>query len=159
MTALLLKLGATCLQADQSYCTAFHAYVAAGSPDIATLFEHDEVAAQKGVNYLLVQPHYGTPDTVSPLTTSILNRDLGTACTLIDRGAKKEVHFKDFIASYLSRSERAKEQSSKENKEQYLRVSEYSPSQSFRNVNSSPLDDSRRWPRTYLTFRLLLLGH
>lgn len=100
MAQLLLKLGATCSQADADGCTVFHRYVDSGNVDmVETLIDNDPRGVQAAVNHLFFSGYMWRPDIVSPLQSALEKGDPILVLKVLNAGASVEIDFDAWLKS------------------------------------------------------------
>lgn len=98
MARLLLKLGATCSQAESNGTTALHRYIEDGNSDlIDVLLESDKAALKSAVNHLVLTGSYWSARTISPLHTAIMRGDAGLVRKLLSLGALPHIDFQTWL--------------------------------------------------------------
>ncbi|KAL7946435.1 hypothetical protein V8C42DRAFT_344279 [Trichoderma barbatum] len=100
MAQLLLKLGATCSQADADGCTVFHRYVNSGNVEMVdTLIENDPRGIQAAINHLFFAGYTWRPDIISPLQSALEKGDPILVLKVLNAGASIEVDFDTWLKS------------------------------------------------------------
>ncbi|UKZ55109.1 hypothetical protein TrVGV298_008926 [Trichoderma virens] len=100
MAQLLLKLGATCSQADADGCTVFHRYVESGNVEmVETLIDNDARGVQAAINHLFFSGYQWRPDVISPLQSALEKGDPILVLKVLDAGASIEVDFDTWLKS------------------------------------------------------------
>lgn len=99
MTMTLLKLGATCAQADTKQVTAFHYISNQQSAILDVLKENDEPAMNRSINHLGILGSQWRPQARSPLMSAIFKGDALSAMKLLEFGASPSIEFKDWLKS------------------------------------------------------------
>ncbi|OPB42070.1 hypothetical protein A0O28_0031870 [Trichoderma guizhouense] len=100
MAQLLLKLGATCSQADADGCTVFHRYVDSGNVDmVETLIDNDPRGVQAAINHLFFSGYMWRPDIISPLQSALEKGDPILVLKVLNAGASVEIDFDAWLKS------------------------------------------------------------
>jgi hypothetical protein len=98
MARLLLKLGATCSQAESNGVTALHRYITtANSSLIDVLLESDKVALKSAVNHLFLRGYYWDAETISPLHSAVVLDNPELVRKLLSAGALAHVDFETWL--------------------------------------------------------------
>ncbi|KAH7328643.1 ankyrin repeat-containing domain protein [Stachybotrys elegans] len=98
MAQLLLKLGATCAQADAKGCTALHQYIKNGGMEsVDLLCESDPVGLKSAINHLVFTGWRWNLEAISPLHTAIDQGDSILVLRLLNAGAKAHIDFDTWL--------------------------------------------------------------
>ncbi|KAH6610532.1 ankyrin repeat [Trichoderma cornu-damae] len=98
MALLLLKLGATCSQADAQGCTVFHRYVVSGNVDVVeTLIENDPRGVRATVNHLFFSPWDWIANVFSPLRSALEKHNPILVSKLLNAGAAIEIDYDTWL--------------------------------------------------------------
>lgn len=98
MARLLLKLGATCSQADSKGCTAFHRFVKSGQLDLLdVLWDADKTGVKSAINHIAFGGHRWNPSTIAPLHSAIEHGSPILVLKLLNAGALTQLDFETWI--------------------------------------------------------------
>lgn len=98
MARLLLKLGATCSQADSKGCTAFHRYVENGNMELLdVLWDADKTGVKTAINHLFFGGYRWNPDTIAPMHSAIEHGSPILVLKLLNAGALTQIDFETWI--------------------------------------------------------------
>lgn len=117
MTRTLIKLGASCAQADLDQNTTLQYAIVEQPEIIPTLNDADQTGVSRALNHLSASGYRWNPEISSSLMTAINARDSPTAIRLLGLGAKSEIDFSAYIKAYQTKNEVSTD--SKQNKQQY----------------------------------------
>lgn len=120
MTKTLLKLGASCAQADINQFTAFHYISNQESAMLDVLKENDEPAMKRAINHLGVFGSQWNPDARSPLMSAILKGDSLSALKLLEFGASTSIEFEDWMKSVETQHKDITENTTDENRSNFV---------------------------------------
>ncbi|KAF4337053.1 ankyrin repeat [Fusarium beomiforme] len=100
MANLLLRLGATSVQADSKGCTAFHRYVESGEVElIDTLLDNDKTGIKAAINHMVCDGSYWNAETIAPINTAVQNGDVALVLKLLTAGAAAHINFDSWLKS------------------------------------------------------------
>lgn len=97
MVGTLLKLGATCSQADANGITAFHKFVESDNVELVrVLLDYDQMGSAAIINHIAFA---SDDDSYSPLLAAITNGNVEMARLLLDHGAAPTIDFETWLKS------------------------------------------------------------
>lgn len=117
MSRTLIKLGATCAQADMDQNTSLQYAIVEQPSLISTLNDADQTGVSRAINHLSVSGNRWNPEISSALMTAINMRDASTALLLLGSGAKPKIDFGAYIKAYQTKNEAFAD--SQQNKQQF----------------------------------------
>ncbi|KAI1076745.1 ankyrin repeat protein [Whalleya microplaca] len=100
MAQTLLRLGATCSQADANGVTAFHRYIQSGAPSLVeSLWDNDKRGLKTAINHIAISGSVHNGSTTTPLMTAIDRGDPILVLKLLGEGAKPQIDFDSWLKS------------------------------------------------------------